>query len=318
MSLVAKSTKKNRTKFAIAIKSSILNLFYSPIGRLIPDKPYLKAMYFLRMRKKLNLNNPVTLNEKLQWLKLYDRKPIYSEMVDKYAAKEYAANLIGREHIIPTIGVWDTFDEIDIESLPEQFVLKCTHDSGGLVICRDKARFNNEAARVKIESSLKRKFFYVGREWPYKNVKPRIIAEPYMVDGEEDENNIGLVDYKFFCFHGKPKFLYVSQNLTNHDIARISFVSLEWENEPFWRNDYTPFEELPVKPTMLDQMAEYASVLAKGHRFLRVDLYQINGEIYFSEFTFTPCNGMIPFEPSEWDVKLGELLELAEEESCVE
>lgn len=277
---------------------------------MIPDKQYLKILYRLRMRKKLHLDNPVTFNEKLQWLKLYDRHPEYTAMVDKYEAKRYVADRIGDEHIIPTIDVWERFEDIDFDLLPNQFVLKCTHDSGGLVICTDKSHIDIDAVRKKVNKALKCKFFYVGREWPYKNVKPRIIAEKYMVDGDESEYDIGLTDYKFFCFNGEPKFLYVSKNLTNHTYARISFASLDWKLAPFYRNDYQPFEELPNKPKCLEEMIYLAKKLSQGIKFLRVDLYEVDGKVYFSELTFSPCNGLFPFEPPEWDYKLGELINL--------
>lgn len=178
--------------------------------RFIPDKQYLQIMYRLRMGKKLNLDNPVTFNEKIQWLKLYDRKPIYTTMVDKYEAKKYVADIIGEEYIIPTLGIWDKFDDINFDLLPNQFVLKCTHDSGGLVIVKDKSQMDKAAARKKIEKSLKTNFFWVGREWPYKNVKPRIIAEKYMEDSNDD-----LRDYKYFVFNGIAKALFVASDRNN-------------------------------------------------------------------------------------------------------
>ncbi|WP_105618958.1 ATP-grasp fold amidoligase family protein [Vallitalea okinawensis] len=312
MLLRRSSGKKNRSKIAITVKDAILKVFYSPIGRMIPDKNYIMIMYRLRARKHLNLDTPMSFNEKLQWLKLYDRKPVYTSMVDKHEAKGYVKDKIGEEHIIPTLSVWESFDDIDFSKLPDQFVLKCTHDSGGLVICRDKSCLDVDEARKKINKCLKRNFYYVGREWPYKNVKPRIIAEKYMVDGQESEHDIGLTDYKFFCFNGKPKFLYVSKNLTNHTYARISFATLDWKLSPFYRNDYQPFKELPEKPKCFEEMICLAEKLSQGMKFLRVDLYEVKGKVYFSELTFCPCNGLFPFEPPEWDYKLGEMIDLDE------
>ena len=176
--------------------------------RWMSDSMCLRCMYWARMKKKLNLKNPQTFNEKLQWLKIHDRKPIYSTMVDKYEAKQYVADLIGEEYVIPTLGVWDSFDEIDFATLPNQFVLKCTHDSGGLVVCEDKSKLDLQAAKEKLERSLKREYYWGGREWPYKNVKPRIIAEKYMQDSETNE----LRDYKFFCFSGEAKCLKIDFN----------------------------------------------------------------------------------------------------------
>lgn len=294
----------------IYFKSKILNIFYSPIGRIIPDKQYICLMYKLRMHRKLNLNDPKTFNEKLQWLKLYDRKPIYTNMVDKYEAKIYISKLIGDEYIIPTLGIWNNFDDIDFSSLPDQFVLKCTHDSGGLIICRDKSCFDMRTAKKKLNKCLKRNFFYVGREWPYKNVEPRIIAEKYMENKDAMGHNMGLTDYKFFCFNGKVEFLYISENLTDHEKARISFVTPDWKNAPFCRNEYKSLKELPRKPVVFDEMIALSEKLSKGISFLRVDLYEIENKIFFSELTFFPGNGLMRFDPEDWDYKLGKMLEL--------
>ena len=256
-----------------------------------------------------DLDDPQTFNEKLQWLKLHDRRPEYTMMVDKFEVKEYVSNIIGKEHIIPTIGVWDSFDDIDFQQLPDKFVLKCTHDSGGLAICKDKESFDKVAAKKKIEKSLQSNFYRGGREWPYKNVIPRIIAEKYM----EDTEGNGLTDYKFYCFNGSPEYLYVSQGMDNHKTARISFLTMNWEKAPFGRKDYMQFEKLPPKPQRFDEMKLIAKKLSKDHSFLRVDLYEIKGEIYFSELTFSPCSGFMPFVPDEWDKKLGDMLQLKDE-----
>lgn len=276
---------------------------------LLKDKMYLKLLYKLEMGYRLNLQNPQTFNEKLQWLKLYDRNPEYTKMVDKHEAKKYVANIIGKEYIIPTLGVWEKFEDIDFNKLPNQFVLKCTHDSGGLVICKDKTKLNIEEAKKKISKSLKRNYYYYGREWPYKNVKPRIIAEEYMATAKQKE----LIDYKFFCFNGEPKFLYVSEGLSNHATAKISFTNMNYEKTDFYRRDYKPFELLPQKPMNFDKMKELVEKLSKNIPFLRIDFYEIEGKIYFGELTFFPCSGYIPFEPEEWDEKLGDMLELPKE-----
>ena len=286
---------------------AILYLLDTQLGRVLPDKTYLKLKYRFAMKTKLNLKDPKTFNEKIQWLKLYERKPEYTTMVDKYAVKKYVSDIIGEEYIIPNLGVWDSFDEIDFDSLPDKFVLKCTHDSGGLVICRNKASLNREEARIKIERSLKRNYYWSGREWPYKDVKPRIIAEQYM----EDTNASGLTDYKFYCFNGKPKFLYVSQGLENHETAQISFLTMDWNFAPYRRSDYKPFDKLPPKPQMFETMIELAERLSQGHSFLRVDLYQIGNRIYFSELTFSPCSGLMPFENPEHNLEIGNMLKLS-------
>ncbi|MBO5868918.1 MAG: glycosyl transferase [Oscillospiraceae bacterium] len=277
--------------------------------RIIPDKLYIQLKFLMRLKRLPNLQNPKTFNEKLQWLKLHDRKPEYTTMVDKYEAKRYVAERIGEEYIIPTLGVWDSFDEIDFDSLPDQFVLKCTHDSGGLVICRDKSKLDKAAARKKIEASLQVNYYWQGREWPYKNVKPRILAEAYM----EDENEAqGLTDYKFFCFNGEPRMIYVSQGLEDHATARISFYDLEGKPMPFRRSDYRPIDTEMVLPSNFAEMTDTARTLAKlvDCPFLRVDLYSVKGQMFFSEITFSPCGGMLPFEPLAWEEKLGEWISL--------
>ncbi len=286
--------------------------FFSSRGILnwLPDKYYLKLSYRMNMHKKLNLKNPKSFNEKLQWIKLYDRNPEYSRIVDKYEVKKYVAETIGEEYIIPTLGVWDKFDDINFDELPNEFVLKCTHDSGGLVICRNKADFDMQSARNKIDRSLKRNYFYHGREWPYKNVKPRIIAEVYMDDFLPNEKGYGkgLTDYKFFTFNGITKMLYISHGLEDHSTAKISFFDLNGELMPFKRVDYAGFEHKINMPANIEKMIELSNYLSQkiAAPFLRVDLYEISGKIYFSELTFSPCGGNIPFDPPEWDEKLGE------------
>lgn len=285
--------------------------------RFIPDKMYLEIYYFIKFKRFCNFKNPQTFNEKLQWMKLYDRKPEYTNMVDKFKAKMYVAEIIGKEYIIPTLGVWDKFEDIDFDSLPDQFVLKCTHDSNGTVICRDKKKFNKKAAREQINDSLQFNYYYVGREWPYKNVKPRIIAEKFMNDdsGVSKKNtkslsNDGLTDYKFYCFDGEPKFLYISSGLENHATARISFLTLDWKFAPYKRTDYRSYEALPKKPKTFDEMIEISRKLSAGHRFLRVDLYQINDRVYFSELTFTPCSGLMRFTNPAHDREIGKMIKL--------
>ncbi len=270
------------------------------------DETYLKLRYNCIMGKKLNLDNPVTYNEKLQWLKLYDRKPEYTKMVDKYEAKKYVANIIGEEYIIPTLGVWDNVNDIDFDTLPNQFVLKCTHDSGGLVICKDKAELDIENAKNTLNHFLNRNFYSVHREWPYKDVKPRIIAEKYM----EDESKTDLKDYKFFCFNGEPKLLYISEGLSDHATAKISFADMDYNIAEFKRNDFKPFDKLPDKPLNFEKMKELAKVLSKDRAFIRVDFYEIHKKIFFGELTFFPCSGYLPFDPKEYDKVLGDWITL--------
>ena len=274
--------------------------------RIFSDKAILKARYFKAFGRPLDLKHPRTFNEKLQWMKIYDRDPRYTVLSDKLRVKEIVAEQIGKEHIIPTLGVWAHFDQIDFSALPEQFVLKCTHDSGGLVICRDRKELDLDAARKKIEASLRTNFYHHSREWQYKDIPPRIIAEPYMQDGDSRE----LKDYKFYCFDGEPAFLYVSEGLENHQTAHISFLNLDWTRAPFLRSDYAGFETLPPKPDRFDEMVAMARRLSEGFRFVRVDLYEINGTVYFGELTFTPTGGFVPFIPDEADLEIGKLFRL--------
>ena len=284
----------------------MLKPFLLKLTHIIPDALYLKLRYRARFHQKLNLKNPKTFSEKIQWLKLYDRRPEYSMMVDKYEVKKYVADLIGEEYIIPTLNVWNSFDEIDFDTLPDQFVLKCTHDSGGLVICNDKATFDIEAAKKKIEASMKAKYYYHGREWSYKNVKPRIIAEEYM----EDATTKDLRDYKFFAFNGDVKMLFIATERQEKDSeTKFDFFDMEFNHLPF-RNGHPNADVPPAKPQNFELMKELASKLSKGIPHVRVDFYEVNGKVYFGELTFCHWSGLMPFEPHEWDEKLGSWLEL--------
>ncbi|MCF0127837.1 MAG: glycosyl transferase [Pseudobutyrivibrio sp.] len=274
--------------------------------KMLSDEMYLKLRYKAVFGTKLNLNNPKGYNEKLQWLKLYDRNPQYTMMVDKYEVKQYISGVIGERYIIPTIGVWDSFEDIDFDALPEQFVLKCTHDSGGIVICKDKKCFDINEARSKINKSLKRNFFYEGRQWPYKNVRPRIIAEKYMVD----ESGYELKDYKFFCFNGDPKIMFVATDRTTlNEETKFDFYDMDFEHLSI-SNGHPLSTKSIKKPGTFDEMRELASILAANIPHVRIDFYDINGQIYFGEMTFYHHSGFCPFEPNEWDIKLGEWIDL--------
>lgn len=429
----------------------------------VPDRPHLKAMYRASIGKGLDLDNPVTFNEKLQWLKIHDRNPLYTTLVDKYRVKQWVADRIGEEHVTPTYAMWEHVEDIDISGLPERFVLKTNHDCGGVVICRDRATFDLDAAKRKLAEHLKTNYYWRTREWPYKDVKRCIFAEEYLdpeegrddltdykmmcfggkvrceftcTDRAEDDLHVdffdtnwnhlpftrhypnsevppeaparlkemvadaerlssgipfvrtdfyevagqyyfgemtffpgggmeefnpeswdaelgswielpnsfgggllvnddtvlllrasqrcgrresersfnaavnGTVDYKFYCFGGEPRFIYISQGLEDHSTARISFLSLDWEFEPFGRNDYAPFEEIPKKPRSFDEMTGFARELATGIPFVRADFFEHKGCVRFSEMTFHPCAGFMPFDPPEWDEKVGKLLTL--------
>ncbi len=280
--------------------SKVLNFFR------VSDKLFVKIQYRKRMKKKLNLKNPKTFNEKLQWLKVYDHNPNYTIMVDKYLVRDYINKKIGNEFLVPILGVYDNFSDIDFSKLPNKFVIKCNHDSGGIVICKNKNKLNIACAREKIEKSLRRNYYYSNREWPYKNVKPKIIVEKYL----EDKESYSIKDYKFFCFNGEPKFIYVSEGLENHSTAKISFFDLNFKPMPFKRSDYSAFETIPQKPINLDLMIKFSKILSKNIPHVRVDFYEVNKKLYFGELTFFTCSGFIPFEPIEWDLKLGEMLKL--------
>lgn len=274
------------------------------ICSIIPDKLYIQLKYFYRFHKFPNLKNPQTYNEKLQWLKLYDRKPIYTTMADKYEAKKYVANIIGEEYIIPTLGVWDRFEDIDFDSLPNQFVLKCTHDSGGLVICKDKSSFDRDKAKRKINNSLNTNYFYHSREWPYKNIKPRVIAEQYI----ENENG-DLPDYKFFSFDGQTKALYVATDRQSKEETKFDFYD-EHFNHLDLVNSHPNSNKENKKPKTFDKMIELANILSKGYPHIRVDFYEINGKTYFGELTFYHMSGFQPFIPEKWDYTFGEWLKI--------
>ena len=272
------------------------------------DEAYLKMLWRRRFRKKLNLENPKTFNEKLQWLKLHDRKPEYTRMVDKYEAKQYVAERIGEAYIIPTLGVWDSFDQIDFDALPDQFVLKCTHDSGGLAICRDKATFDKEKAKEKIERSLKRNYYWSCREWPYKDMKPRIIAEKYMEDAKTRE----LRDYKFFCFDGVAKALFVAtERQKEGEEVKFDFFDMDFKHLDF-RQGHPNAQKCPEKPEMFIEMKELAGKLSQGIPHLRVDFYEVNGKVYFGELTFFHFSGLVPFRPEKWDRIFGSWINLPE------
>ena len=275
-------------------------------SHILPDKMYIKLKFYSRMGRFPDLKNPKTFNEKLQWLKLYNRNPEYTRMVDKYEAKKYVADIIGEEYIIPTLGVWDKFDDIDFDKLPDQFVLKCTHDSGGLVICRDKSKLDKDAARKKIEKSLKENYYWSTREWPYKNVKPRIIAEQYMEDGATAE----LRDYKFFCFDGEVKALFIAtERASLTEETKFDFFDGDFVHLPF-TNGHPNADVQPKKPEKFELMKKQAGILSKGIPHARIDFYEVDGKVYFGEITFFHWSGMMPFEPAEWDIRFGDWINL--------
>ena len=273
----------------------------------LPDKLYLKIKYRLNIKKKLNLKNPQTFNEKINYLKLYNRDDIQTIMADKYKARDYVKDKIGEQYLVPLIGVWDNPDDIDFDKLPNQFAMKCNHNSGlGMCICKDKSKLDIDKVRSELKKGIAEDYYKNCREWPYKNIPRKIICEEFLTQ----EKDTGLTDYKFFCFNGEPKFMYVSDGLDNHDTASISFLTMDWQFAEFERADYNRHKELPEKPVHYEKMIELAKILSEGFAFLRVDLYEIDGKIYFSELTFSPCGGFMPFTPEKWDAELGKLIEL--------
>lgn len=271
------------------------------------DVDYLCKQFRGVFNKDLNLTNPKTFNEKIQWLKIYDRNKEYVSMVDKIDVKNVVANIIGNEFIIPTIGVWDSFDDIDFDLLPNEFVLKCTHDSGSTVVCKDKASFDYKKARKKIEKALKRNYYYLYREWPYKSVKPRIIAEKYMVDelGADE-----ITDYKFYCFNGRADCVMVCMDRKSGD-TKFYFFDRQWKlkriNE---RGKKAPKGFTIEKPVCMDKMFDLAEKLTKGIPFVRLDMYQCGGSIYFGEYTFYPGSGLDPNYLPETEVYFGNLIDI--------
>lgn len=280
----------------------------SKLYNYIPDKWAVKIKYRNNFLKKLDLKNPVTFNEKLQWLKLYDRRPEYTQMVDKIAAKEYVAERIGEEYIIPTLGAWESFDEIDFDTLPDQFVLKCTHSSGDAVVCKDKSKLDKEKAKEVLEKSLHKDFYIISREWPYKNVKRLIFAETYV----EDEVTKEAADYKFFCFDGEVKALFIATDRP-HD-TRFDFFDTEFNHLPIV-NGHPNSDKKIEKPANYDLMLKLASELSKGIPHVRVDLYEINGKVYFGELTFFHYAGFVPFKPASWDKTFGDWLTLPDKKT---
>lgn len=272
----------------------------------LSDKKFLDLCFDYYLGKKINWDNPQTYNEKLQWLKIYDRQDRYTKMVDKYEAKNYVKNIIGQEYIIPTIGIYDKFEDINFDKLPQQFVMKCTHDSGGLVICKDKNKLNLKETKKKIDKCLKVNYFNCWKEWPYKNVKPRIIIEKYMSNSDSE----GINDYKFFCFNGKVKLLFIATDRVREDEeTKFDFYDENFNHLPI-KNGHPNAIILPSKPINFEKMKKLAEILSTDIPHLRVDFYEINGKIYFGELTFSHWAGMVPFEPEEYDLILGNWIDI--------
>lgn len=288
----------NRDKIMTLAKKSL---------RFLPDKSYIKLYYRLRVGRKLNMNNPTTLNEKLQWLKFNYRFPLQSIVSDKLLVREYVNDKIGEKYLIPLIGSWKKYDDIDFSLLPEKFVLKCNHDSGGLVVCNDKEKLNHIEAKRKIEKSLNSNFYYIGREYQYRNIKPMILCEKFI----SDNGNVPM-DYKIYCFNGVPDVILVCKDRFSKNTHRASyyFFDQEWQFQPLNKGDENIKNVDIQKPKNLDEMIEIAKKLSKDFVFARIDLYNVDGKIYFGEITLSPNSGFDPDIKYETDLMFGQKLEI--------
>lgn len=305
-------TNNTKRKIKKALKNPIAS-FVHVLGfektAFIPDRAYLRLAYKFYMGKRLNLHDPKTFNEKLQWLKLNDRKEIYTTMVDKVKVRDYIADIIGPQYLIPLLGIWDSPDEIDFNKLPNKFVLKCNHNSGtGMIICKDKDSLDIDKAREGLKKGLKENYFYLGREWPYKNVDRKIIGEQYMVD----ESNEELKDYKVLCFNGEPKLIELHQGrFTDHQSQ--DFYDVLWNKTSITQNGtatYSATNEIAPKPKTLGKMLELSKLLATNIPHIRVDWYSINDRLYFGELTFFDGSGFDPFDNPTDDYMIGSWIDL--------
>lgn len=275
----------------------------------MPDREYLEKVFKSVMGYPLNLDNPQTFNEKLQWLKLYDRRPEYTMMVDKYKVRDYIAEQLGEEYLIPLLGVWDDPDEIDFSELPNQFVLKCNHNSGlGMCICKDKTKLNIEQVKKELRKGLVQDYYLTGREWPYKDVPRKIICEKYMVDHSQEE----LKDYKIHSFNGIPKVILVCSDRFSETGLREDFYNLDWKKIDLKRPNHVASNEKMSRPKELESMLDFSEKLANEYPFMRTDFYEVNGKLYFGEITLYPSSGFSSFEPEKWDFILGQWIKLPE------
>ena len=271
----------------------------------LSDEAFLKKKFKIAMGYEPDLENPLTYSEKLQWLKLHDRKNIYTQMVDKHEVKALVRDMIGEEYVVPEYGCWDHFDDIDFDALPDKFVLKCTHDSGGIYICKDKSRMDKAAVKEFMEKRLGRNSYIFEREWPYKNVKPRILAEKYIEEIASDD----LKDYKFFCFDGNVPYLFVASERMGDSETKFDFFDREY-NHLDLINGHPNAAVIPEKPRNFDLMLELSEKMSKGIPQVRIDFYDTGEHVYFGEFTFSHWGGTKPFEPEKWDRIFGDCIKL--------
>lgn len=291
----------------LSIRTIMCGLINRHFFDWLPDKPFLQVLFWASMGKRLDLENPKSFNEKLQWLKLYDRKSNYTDLVDKLVVKNYITEIIGKEYIIPTIGVWNSFDEIDYTKLPNQFVLKCNHDSGSVVICKDKTTFDIISAKKIIDKSISKNYYLLNREWPYKNVSRKIFAENIIGNGHD------LFDYKLMFFNGVFKCCFVCSNRNSSLGLHVDFFDENWDHLPFTRHySNNPINKIS-KPFNYKKMIELGGKIAQNINspFIRIDFYEVNSKIYFGEITFYPGSGIEEFYPEIWDYKLGSWINIS-------
>lgn len=284
----------------------------SRYGRFIPDKTYLQLKYSLAWGKKLDFENPKTLNDKFNWLKVNYHDERLHQFADKYEVKQFVSKTIGEEYVVPCLGVWDSFDEIDFTKLPNQFVIKTTHDSSGAYIVRDKRKMDVDAARKHCEGSLRRGWYYPNREWVYKDVRRRIIADTFLDDHSHDKSGISLNDYKFWCFNGFPKAMYVT--VKDKEIFE-NFYDKDFNPMPI-NHRFARHEPEFEKPQGFEKMWDLSGKLATATKspFVRVDFFNVDGKIYFGEFTFYDWAGLRPFADEKQEIELGSWLKLPYEE----
>lgn len=298
-------------KYYIKKPKKIVDFFISRgFFNWLSDEYFLYVIFRNKVGYKLNLNNPKTINEKMQWLKLNDRNPLYTQLVDKYEVKKYISELIGGKYVVPTIGVYNSFDEIDFDELPNKFVLKCTHDSGGLCVCRDKSKLNIKKIKNKIDKSMKRDYWCFTREWQYKNVKPRIIVEEIL---ENKDNTKQLEEYDIFCFNGIPKMIMKCVGDRDKGEQRYnSFYNINNELLPFrWGfPSMNIYGNEKLDEPKIKEMINISKKISKNSKFMRVDLHKCNDKIYFNEITFFHWAGLMKFDNRDWDYIIGDYLEL--------
>lgn len=278
-----------------------VRLLKEGIARITPDKLYLTLLFRFHMGYWIDWKNLRTFDEKLQWLKLHDHNPLYTQLVDKYEVKRLVANIIGEKYIIPSLAIYNNTDEIDFDTLPSQFVLKCTHDSGSVVICKNKSTFNKKAAIDMLSKSLKRNHYWFWREWPYKDVKPRIVAEKYIEDDDDRE----LRDYKFYCFDGEPYSLLLATERQEKGGPYFDYYDMEFNHLDLTNHWHPNAKKIPHKPKHWDEMKDLAKKLASGIPQVRVDFYEANGDVYFGEMTFFDMGGFLRIHPDDWNMEWG-------------